>query len=122
MRVARVLLADVHQDVSAAAVGVRVVDEVDLDVVSVPDDRHGVVRVLPMQLEAQDAVERQGPGEVLHADPDVIHAADVDCACHPCPPLRWSRYRPRTKSATASPISSGLSSWMKCEPLTVTSL
>src|SRR5205085_8114552 len=78
VRVAGILLAHVHQDVLAAAVGVGVEDEVQLDAVGVLHHRHGVVGGLVLELEAEHGVELHRAIEILHAHADVVDRRDVD--------------------------------------------
>src|SRR4051812_17931585 len=78
MGVAGILLAHVHEDVLPAGVGVRVVDEVELHVVLVPDDRHRVVGGFGVQREPQHGVELHGPLQITYSDADVVYPRDVD--------------------------------------------
>src|SRR5258706_4065348 len=78
MRVARIFLAHVHQDVLAAAIIVGVEDEVELDAVAIAHHRHCVVGSLVLELEAEHAVELHGAIKIAHAHADMVHRGDID--------------------------------------------
>src|SRR6478736_1957445 len=78
VRIARVLLPDVHQHILAATVCVRVKDEIQLDAVRVFHHRDGVIGSLVLELEAEHGVELHRAIEILHAHADVVDRRDVN--------------------------------------------
>jgi hypothetical protein len=95
--IAGIFVVYIHEDVIAAIVVIGVVDQVDLNIVAVLNNHHGVIGILVDELKAQDLVEGQRPLQLGHTDPDMVHPFDVDC--HRCLLASASRQVDRHKLA-----------------------
>ena len=74
---AGILRRDVHEDVGAAIVIVRVEDEIELHVVGVLHDCDRVVVGLVNDLEPEEAVKGHRAVQVRHADADMVDGLDL---------------------------------------------
>jgi hypothetical protein len=78
VRVARVLLGNIHQHIRSRITRIGVEDQVELHAIFVADNRHGIVVRSVQETEPQCPIEFERTIEIAHSDADVIDPLDRD--------------------------------------------